>query len=333
MATIHSRREFLGLISGAGAGLALGQAAHAEPPPETTALRLGRIAGVCLAPQYFAEALLRAEGFAGIRYVEAPTGLTVSRMLASREIDLSMNFGTAHILPIDSGEPIRILAGVHTGCYELFAHGDIRSVGDLRGRRVGVDIFSSDAHIFLGAMARYVGLDPATDIDWVTAESASPKHLFIERKVDAFLAFPPEPQELRDKSIGHVIVSGALDRPWSQYFCCMIASSSAFTEQNPVATKRVIRAILKAADVCVSDPAKVARLLADGGYVAREDYALQALREIPYASWRELDPEDTVRFFSLRLHEAGMLKSSPQEIIAKGTDWRFLDDIKRELKT
>jgi NitT/TauT family transport system substrate-binding protein len=95
----------------------------------------------------------------------------------------------------------------------------------------------------------------------------------------------------------------------------------------------VIRAILKAADVCVSDPAKVARLLADGGYVAREDYALQALREIPYASWRELDPEDTVRFFSLRLHEAGMLKSSPQEIIAKGTDWRFLDDIKRELKT
>ena len=48
--------------------------------------------------------------------------------------------------------------------------------------------------------------------------------------------------------------------------------------------------------------------------------------------WREADPEDTLRFHALRLHELGMIKNTPQKIIAQGTDWRFLKELKRELK-
>ena len=39
-----------------------------------------------------------------------------------------------------------------------------------------------------------------------------------------------------------------------------------------------------------------------------------------------------MRFYALRLHEVGMIKSSPNTIIAEGTDWRFLNELKRELK-
>ena len=53
---------------------------------------------------------------------------------------------------------------------------------------------------------------------------------------------------------------------------------------------------------------------------------------IRYALWREYDPEDAVRFYSLRLREAGMIKSTPNHLIAQGTDWRFFDELKRELK-
>jgi NitT/TauT family transport system substrate-binding protein len=102
---------------------------------------------------------------------------------------------------------------------------------------------------------------------------------------------------------------------------------------NPVATKRVVRAILKAADLCVAEPQMVARRLVEGGYAERFDYALQTLQDVPYGKWREYDPEDTIRFYALRLHEAGMITSSPQKIISDGTDWRFLDELKRELKT
>jgi NitT/TauT family transport system substrate-binding protein len=59
---------------------------------------------------------------------------------------------------------------------------------------------------------------------------------------------------------------------------------------------------------------------------------LQVLTEIPYASWRELDPEDSMRFYALWLHEFGELNSTPNKIIAAGTDWRFLDELKHELK-
>jgi len=82
----------------------------------------------------------------------------------------------------------------------------------------------------------------------------------------------------------------------------------------------------------VGDPAGVARQLVAGGFTDRYDYAEQTLRELPYDKWREYDAEDTMRCYALRLHEAGMIKSSPQKIIADGTDWRFLNELKRELK-
>ena len=112
----------------------------------------------------------------------------------------------------------------------------------------------------------------------------------------------------------------------------MLAGNREFVRRHPVATKRAMRAILKAADLCASDPARAARLLVDGGFTPRYDYALQTLKDLPYDRWREYDPEDTIRFYTLRMREAGFIKSSPQKIIADGTDWRFLNELKRELK-
>jgi len=156
--------------------------------------------------------------------------------------------------------------------------------------------------------------------------------LLAEGRIDAFLGFPPQPQELRAKKIGHVVVNSAVDRPWSQYFCCMVVGNREFVRKHPVATKRAMRAILKAATMCALEPERAARALVDKGFTTRQDYALQAMREVPYGNWREYEPEDTVRFYALRLHEAGMIKSSPQKIIAQGTDWRFLNELKKELK-
>ncbi len=69
-----------------------------------------------------------------------------------------------------------------------------------------------------------------------------------------------------------------------------------------------------------------------GGYTPRYDYTLESVRELPYGKWREYNPEDTIRFYALRLHEAGMIASSPQKILAQGSDWRFLAELKRELE-
>jgi NitT/TauT family transport system substrate-binding protein len=100
-----------------------------------------------------------------------------------------------------------------------------------------------------------------------------------------------------------------------------------------VATKRAVRAFLKATDICALEPERMAKSLVAKKFTPREDYALATLRELPYARWREYSPEDSVRFYSLRLHEAGMITSSPQKILSQGTDWRFLNELKKELKS
>jgi NitT/TauT family transport system substrate-binding protein len=107
-------------------------------------------------------------------------------------------------------------------------------------------------------MAAHVGLHPEKDIDWVTDPKIKPKELFIDGKIDAFLGFPPEPQELRARGTGRVIVNTAVDRPWSQYYCCMLGSNPEYVRNRPVATKRALRAVLKAADLCATDPASAA---------------------------------------------------------------------------
>ena len=84
--------------------------------------------------------------------------------------------------------------------------------------------------------------------------------------------------------------------------------------------------------MCAAAPERVAQMLVDGGFTDRYDYALEALTEPPYDRWREYDPEDTMRFYALRLHEAGMITATPNQLISAGTDWRFLNELKRELK-
>jgi NitT/TauT family transport system substrate-binding protein len=225
-----------------------------------------------------------------------------------------------------------MLSGGHVGCLELFAHEPIRSVRDLKGRSVAVVGLGTPGHVFLATIMAYVGLDPRKDVTLVAHPPREAVRLFEAQQVDAYIAAPPFAQELRAKKIGHVVVDSSVDRPWSQYFCCVVAAHREFVRKHPVATKRALRAILKGANICALEPERAARALVHQRLAPRYDYALQAMQEVPYGRWREYDPEDTVRFYALRLHEVGMLKLSPQKLIVQGTDWRFLNELKKEMK-
>jgi len=328
------RRAFVHGTAAVGMTRLLGvPSAEAEPPPETTTVRIGYTPSLCAAPQFVAEDLLRGEGFTSVTYVKpADAGLAQWRALATGDVHFGTAFSGPLLVRIDAQDPIVLLAGIHVGCFELFGTPRVRAVRDLKGKTVAIWAPQSVGHVFVAAMAAHVGLDPQKDIVWAVHSAEEGKRLLAEGKVDAYMAFPPDPQELRANGIGHVVVNSAMDKPWSQYFCCTMVGNREFVRKHPVATKRVLRAFLKATDLCASEPERVARLLVDKGYVKRYDYALQTLRDVPWTRWREYDPEDTVRFYSLRLHEAGMIKSSPQKIIAQGTDWRFLKELKKELK-
>jgi NitT/TauT family transport system substrate-binding protein len=334
MQFVQSRRDFLASLSaGSAVSIIATRASLAdEGPPETTTIRLPHDPSVCVVPAYVADDLLRAEGFTDIRYVPTTHGISVGGMAARGEIDFGVIFAPSIVYHLETGERVTVVAGVHTGCYELFANERVHRVTDLKGKSVGTPALGSGPHVFLAAIAAYVGLDPVNDINWVASMAPSPMELFAQGKIDACLGFPPEAQQARARSIGHVILNGAIDRPWSQYFCCLLTGNPDFVSKHPTATKRVVRAILKATDLCAAEPEMAAQRLVDGGIAPSYEDALQTMKEVPYGTWREYHPEDTLRFFALRLHDAGMITATPNQLIAEGTDWRFLNELKRELK-
>ena len=327
-----SRREFLTKVALAGTAGYLGlerSSLAAEPPPETTRIRLLDTPGICSAPEHVVKELLPDEGFRDIQFIR-DNHLNPVAVFASGAIDITMGLALQFVVDVDAGLPITMLGGIHPGCMELFGTGQIRAIRDLKRKSVGVPAINSGHHLFLASMAAYVGLDPHKDINWIIYNPEESADSLASGKVDALMAFPPISQELREKNIGHVIVNSTVDRPWSQYFCCVVVAHREFLHKHPVATKRAFRAILKATDICALQPERVAKSLVDSGFSRK--YALQTLKELPYAKWREYNPEDTVRFYSLILHEIGAIKSSPNKIIAQATDWRFLKELKKELK-
>ena len=329
-----SRRHFLKTAALAGAGSIWGwpvESLAADPPPETVKITLRRSGILCHAPVHLAESLLKAEGFTDVRYKESEDD--AGQILASGEVQFLIQFAGPLLLRIDAGDPVTILSGGHLGCQELFAHESVRSVRDLKGKTVVLTtIPGAGPHTFLAMILAHVGLDHRKDVKILWLGAGEGMRAFEQRKADAYMGGSASRPEFRAKWMRRMIVNSTTDRPWSQYFCCMVAGNREWIRHHPIATKRALRAILKSTDICALEPDRAARTLVDQRFTMSYDQAMKELPDLAYGKWREYDPEDTVRFYSLRLHEAGMIKSSPQKIISQGTDWRFLKEVKKELK-
>jgi NitT/TauT family transport system substrate-binding protein len=349
-----SRREFLRVAASAGAvgagALLLGGCGSddnagsatstpgtvVDAPPETTTIRLSKFTGLPrTAPFFLAEQFLPAEGFTDVRYIEvAGSGDQGLRQIAAGEIDIGVILAWPLPIDVDRGDPLVVLAGVHSSLFEIFANERVQSLRDLKGKKIGRSREASDpAHSFWAALLAYVGIDVETQVEFVELDEAGDLITQAQAgKIDAWTVTGPVATVFRSAKIGHVIAEGLVDPPWSRYFMAMATGNRDFVEKHPAATKRALRAILKATDVCAREPERAARYLVDKGYTqVTYESTLDGIPGRAFAAWREFDPEDTMRFYALRLKEAGLVKSAPDELIARATDWRYLNEIKREL--
>jgi NitT/TauT family transport system substrate-binding protein len=315
---LMDRRHFIGGLGALGAAGLIGlRPALAAAPPETSRIRIGKTSAICMAPHFVAEDLLRSEGFENVQYVSLPDLDATERALAAGEIDINVNYALRLVYRLDAGDPVVVLGGLHVGCIELLVHDHIRSIRDLTGKRLAA-----------GRVASGV----PQDVELIKRPASEAVALFLDGGADAFIDIPPEPQEIRARSESRVLLDTSSDRPWSQYFCCMVSANRGFHRNNPVASKRALRALVKAAELCGTQPERSARLLVDRGHTPNYAYALDTLRGIPYRAWREFNPEEALRFYALRLREAGVIKANPRQLIDEGTDWRALNELRTELK-
>ena len=327
---LWNRRSFLN-ATGAFTLTGTAPALHAaEPAPETTHIRIVHFAVSCQANVYVAEALLKAEGFTDVQYVAADN--LMGEQVADGRADFVQNDAAAFMLGLDAGLPLVVVAGIHSGCWELIAQKSIRSVRDLKGKTVAA-VPRSSHRAFVTVMTGAAGLDPNKDIVWHEHAMYDSMRKFEQGTIDAFMGFAPEPQILRSKNLGHTLLSTLTDPPWSQYFCCLMGTNRDFLRKNPVATKRALRALMKASDLCASQPELATRTLMARSGGKDFEFTLRSVKDIGYRKWRDYSAEDTMRYWGLRLREYGMIKSDPKKLLAQGTDWRYFDHLKKEMKT
>jgi len=136
-----SRRKFLAGLTLAGTAGFLGLHARpvtAEPPPETTKIRLVRYPGICAPHLYLAQEFLPSEGFTEVQYVKVESGLFTKAVVAG-EVDIALNFAGPLIIQVDAGDPIVVMAGGHIGCFDLLGTNRVRTIRDLKGKTVAVN--------------------------------------------------------------------------------------------------------------------------------------------------------------------------------------------------
>ena len=265
-----SRREFLNRITIAGiagvSGLAP-QRVAAEPPPETTRIRLFKIPGLCLAPQYVAEELLRAEGFTDIQYLSFPEGgVAVYEHLSKGDIDITQWFVAPFVQEVETAAAnILFLSGVHIGCFELIGTDSVRTVRDLKGKTLAVPWLGPGPETFIATILAYVGLDPR-DVRYVVRPGKDTPQLLANGEIDAYLGFAPMPQIPRTKQIGHVGIQQLRKiRHGRTSSAAWQPGNRDFARGHPVATKRALRAILKADRICAEQPELAARSHGESG--------------------------------------------------------------------
>ncbi len=308
------------------------------PPPEVRRIRLpaweeGAFASgqiPCVIPLSAAEEFLREEGIEP-EYVNGHGLDPWAERVADGTFDFTQDFAAATILGLERVPNLTILAGVHIGCYELFAHDGIRTFADLRGKRVAVP-FGGDAkqpdYAFMVTVMNYIGV-PADRIVGSYNREDLPS-LLQSRQVDAVLALQPTGENLRNLEGVRVILNSEVDPPFSSHYCCVFFANRRFVKKNPIATKRVLRALLKGTDLVAQDPEAATRLLMTLDSTIDYGTLLKMLSHLPYNVWANRSPEDSLRFYALRLRDAGELKSTPDKVL-ESADWRFLEQLKREL--
>jgi NitT/TauT family transport system substrate-binding protein len=308
------------------------------PPPETTTVRY--VSPAACDPLWAVRDYLLEEGFKDIQFVRTP--VTTTEWLTADKADFNSGYGTLIAASVDVGLPIVSLAGIHPGCFEIWATPGISTIRDLRGKTIAVNAKSKSDQFygFFSILLAYVGVDPQTEVNFIEIgpDFTALRDAFVDGRSQAVIASGTAGPVLRrnPKNPGKVILDTTMDKPWSQYYCCNLVANRDWARRYPIATKRFTRAILRAADAVAKDKPRAAREYVTRGFPVapgptEEELTNEAIRDLSY-DWREFDPEETLRFFALRLADAKLIKSTPQQIIAQGSDFAYMRQLRTELK-
>ena len=219
---------------------------------------------ICFAPQYVARGVAAGRGL--YRYPLFDTDARGFRMpldaANSTSPSISLCTSSPASTPARRSRSCRACMPAAMSCLRRTGHPrGRRSEGQKRRRRAERRRTCPDL------MAAYVGLDPKNDIRWSPTPRSSLWNSSPRASSTPFWHFRREPQELHARRRRPCDLRTAVDRPWSQYFCCVLAGNREFVAQLSGRDEtRDPRHAQGRRSVRQPSRKRVARLLVDGGF-------------------------------------------------------------------
>lgn len=283
--------------------------APASAAPGLAKIQVGYIGLTCEAPLFVAEknGFFKDEGLDAefTKYDWA----TYRDAISLGKVDITQHLVMFLLKPIEQGADIKITAGVHKGCLRVQTSisGDIHSIADLKGKRIGVPGLGTPPFVFASRVLANNGIDPKKDVTWRVFPASELGLAMQMGEVDAVGTGEPIGTLLQSQGKVRDVFANATTPPYSDEYCCVVVCSGKFVSQHPDLAAGATRAILKASKWVEANPVTAAQISVDGKFVAvkadLDAVALSNLRYIPGVS----GGRKAVILAATEMKKAGML--------------------------
>ena len=233
-------------------------------------------------------------------------------VLALGGYDITHHLVMYFLKPLEQGLDVKFTGGIHRGCLRVQApvNGKVRSVKDLRGKRIGVPGMGTPPFIFANRVLGANGIDPSKEITWLVFPAGELGLALDKGEVDAVANSEPIGSMLIAQGKVRNIADQAVDMPYADEYCCAVIVNGKFLARNPKAAAAATRALLKAAKWVETNPKAAAELSVKGKYLAstvdQNTVSISHLRYVPSVS----GAQTAVRLAAEEMKRAGMLKRS-----------------------
>lgn len=319
------------IVSAIALGLA-GCGKKAEQAAPSNKIRVGYVGITCEAPIFAAveKGFFKEEGLE-VELVRCEWK-NYKDVLALGGYDITHHLVMYFLKPIEQGLDVKFTGGIHRGCLRVQApvNGSIKTVKDLRGKRIGVPGMGTPPFIFANRVLGANGIDAGKDVTWLVYPTGELGLALEKGEVDAIADSEPIGSMLVAQGKVKNIADQANDAPYNEEYCCAVIVSGKYLKTNPKNTAAATRALLKAAKWVETNPKAAAELSVKGKYLAstveQNTFAISHLRYIPSVS----GAQKAVVSAAEEMKIAGML--SPSTDVAKLVEKAFahLDGVSDE---
>ncbi|MEP6777263.1 MAG: ABC transporter substrate-binding protein [Chthoniobacterales bacterium] len=275
-------------------------------------IRVGYIGLTCEAPIFSAveKGFFKEEGLE-VEMVKCEWA-NYKDVLALGGFDITHHLVMYFLKPIEQGLDVKFTAGIHMGCLRVQAatKGNIHSVQDLRGKRIGVPGMGTPPFIFANRVLGANGIDASKDVTWRVFPAGELGLALDKGEVDAVADSEPIGSLLLADGKVRNVADQAADAPYKDEYCCAVIVNGKFLTANPKAAAAATRALLKGAKWVQTNPAAAARLSVEKKYLASSPelntVAISHLRYVPSVSGADA----AVKSAAAEMKVAGMLAPS-----------------------